>query len=149
MEQYIVFVNNNQKFALYVSKIEKIIEFQQPKKLPDSSPYFLGVTQYNDSILPIVDLSKRLYGVFSDYNLQTKIIVVSFKDKLMGLVVDNIIGISNFAEAEYEDFDIDLEISNEYVIGFIKSNDDIIVTLDIDRIFNREQEEELNLSISD
>ena len=148
MEQYIVFINNNQKFALYVSKIEKIIEFQQPKKLPDSSPYFLGVIQYNDLILPIVDLSKRLYDVFCDYNLQTKIIVVSFKDKFMGLVVDNIIGISNFAEVEYEDFDIDLEISNEYVIGFIKSNEDIIVTLDIDRIFNREQEEELN-SISD
>lgn len=147
MEQFIVFINNNQKFALYVSKVEKIIEYQQPKKLPDSSTYFLGVIKYNDAILPIIDLSKRLYNIESTNKIETKIVVVTWKDKLVGLVVDDIIGIRNFSTEQFEDSNLDLEISNDYIIGFIKSDDDIIVALDIDKVFNKEQEEEL-ISIS-
>lgn len=144
-EQYIVFINNDQKFALYVSKVDKIIEFQQPKKLPDTSEYFIGVIQYNNKILPIIDLSKRLYNKDFTQTIETKIIVVMWKDRLVGLVVDDIIGIRDFIPTQLEDFEIDVEISNEYIIGFIKSHGDIIVTLDIDKIFTGAQENELNL----
>ncbi|NLY46746.1 MAG: purine-binding chemotaxis protein CheW [Tissierella sp.] len=147
-EQYIVFINNDQKFALYVSKVDKIIEFQQPKKLPDTSEYFIGVIQYNNKILPIIDLSKRLYNKNFTQTIETKIIVVMWKERLVGLVVDDIIGIRDFIPTQLEDFEIDVEISNEYIIGFIKSHGDIIVTLDIDKIFTGAQENELNL-ISD
>ncbi|MDR7869628.1 MAG: chemotaxis protein CheW [Tissierellaceae bacterium] len=143
MEQHIVFTNNDQKFALPVSKIERIIEFNQPKKLPDSSPYFLGVIQHNSSILPIIDLSKRFYNIYSEYSLRTKIIVVSWKDKHIGIVVDDVIGIQSFIPTQFEDYELDVEISSEYILGFIKSHGDIIVTLDIDKIFTSDQEDEL------
>ena len=147
-EQYIVFINNGQKFALYVSKVDKIIEFQEPKKLPDTSEYFIGVIQYNNRILPIIDLSKRLYNKDFTQTIETKIIVVMWKERLVGLVVDDIIGIRDFIPTQLEDFEIDVEISNEYIIGFIKAHGDIIVALDIDKIFSGTQEHELNL-ISD
>lgn len=147
-EQYIVFINNNQKFALYVSKIEKIIEFQTPKKLPDSSDFFIGVIQYNNKVLPIIDLSKRLYNIDYNHTVDTKIIVVIWKEQLIGIVVDDIIGIRNFKPTQFEDFEMDIEISYEYIIGFIKSHGDIIVTLDIDKIFSVTQVDELS-SISD
>lgn len=147
-EQYIVFINNGQKFALYVSKVDKIIEFQDPKKLPDTSEYFIGVIEYNDRILPIIDLSKRLYDKEFTQTIETKIIVVMWNKRLVGLVVDDIIGIRDFVPTQLEDFEIDVEISNEYIIGFIKSQGDIIVALDIDKIFTGNQEHELNL-ISD
>ena len=147
-EQYIVFINNGQKFALYVSKVDKIIEFQEPKKLPDTSEYFIGVIQYNNKILPIIDLSKRLYNKDFTQTIETKIIVVMWKERLVGLVVDDIIGIRDFIPTQLEDFEIDVEISNEYIIGFIKAHGDIIVALDIDKIFSGTQEHELNL-ISD
>ena len=147
-EQYIVFINNGQKFALYVSKVDKIIEFQEPKKLPDTSEYFIGVIQYNNKILPIIDLSKRLYNKDFTQTIETKIIVVMWKERLVGLVVDDIIGIRDFIPTQLEDFEIDVEISNEYIIGFIKAHGDIIVALDIDKIFVGKQEDELSL-ISD
>lgn len=148
-EQYIVFINNDQKFALYVSKVDKIIEYQQPKKLPDTSEYFIGVIQYNDKILPIIDLSKRLYDKDFTKTIETKIIVVMWKERLVGLVVDDIIGIRDFIPTQLEEFEIDVEISNEYIIGFIKEHGDIIVALDIDKIFSGAQEYELSVISND
>ncbi|NLN14045.1 MAG: purine-binding chemotaxis protein CheW [Tissierellia bacterium] len=149
MDQYIVFVNKEQKFAINVSKVERILEYKEPKRLPDSSPYFLGVIQYNGSILPIIDLTKRLYDADMAVTMDTKIVVVNWKERLLGLVVDDIIGIQSFTDKQFEEFDLDIEISSEYIIGFIKSHGDIIVCLDIDRVFDQEQEDELILATNE
>jgi purine-binding chemotaxis protein CheW len=143
MEQFIVFVNNHQNFALDISKIERIIEFQQPKKIPESSEYLLGVIQYNEKILPIIDLTKRLYNVEGSHGTDGKIIVILWNAKQIGLVVDEILGIHDFKEEEYEQSNVDTQISKKYINGFIKTQEDITILLDTDEIFNLEQGNEL------
>ena len=148
MEKYIVFTNNQQSFALEISFIERIIEFQQPKKIPESSSYLLGVIQYNDNVLPVIDLTKRLYDVYSTGGVDDKIIVVTYKDKQIGLVVDEMQGIKSFEESQFEKSKVNTEISKEYIQGFIKTSDDITIVLDTNKLFDFEQEEELSLSAS-
>lgn len=143
MEQYIVFVSNQQDFAIDISKIERIIEYQEPKVLPETSDYLLGVIQYNSQVIPIIDLSSRLYGEGSSHSIDTKIIVVIWKDKLIGLLVDNILGIQEFTDDQYEESNKDLDILRKYVSGFIKVEENIIIILDVDKIFSLKQEDEL------
>lgn len=143
MEKYIQFSNNNQKFAIDITKIDRIIEFQQPKKLPESSDFLLGVIQFNDKILPIIDLTKRLYHVDSNKDENVKIIVILWRDEQLGLVVDNILGIHSFDESQFEKSIDGINISKEYIQGFMKTKEDIIIVLDINKIFSLEEEKEL------
>ncbi|RBP70137.1 purine-binding chemotaxis protein CheW [Alkalibaculum bacchi] len=147
MEQFIVFINNGQHFALDISKIERIIEFQQPKKIPEASDYLLGVIQHNGEILPIIDLTKRLYNNDSLNSDSKKVIVAAWKEKQMGFVVEDIKEISSFEPNQYEKMNRDISISKAYIRGFIKTNDDIIIVLDIDRLFTLEQEKEIREGI--
>lgn len=148
MKKYIVFTNNHQSFALDISYIERIIEFQQPKKIPESSSYLLGVIQYNDNILPVIDLTKRLYDVYSTGSVDDKIIVVSYKDKHIGLVVDEMQGIQSFEDSQFEQSKVNTQIAKEYILGFIKTSEDITIVLDTNKLFDFGQEEELLLSAS-
>lgn len=143
MEKYILFTNMNQNFAIDVTKIERIIEFEQPKKIPESLEYLLGVIKYEDAILPVIDLNKRLYDTKIKETKSTKIVIVSWKERLMGIVVDDIIGINKFEEEYYEESNIDANVSKEYISGFIKSEDGITIVLDIDGILNEKKEEKL------
>lgn len=143
MEKYILFTNMNQNFAIDVTKIERIIEFEQPKKIPESLEYLLGVIKYEDAILPVIDLNKRLYDTKIKETKSTKIVIVSWKERLMGIVVDDIIGINKFEEEYYEESNIDTNVSKEYISGFIKSEDGITIVLDIDGILNEKKEEKL------
>ena len=147
MEQFIVFINNGQHFALDISKIERIIEFEQPKKIPEASDYLLGVIQHNGEILPIIDLTKRLYNNDSVNSDSKKVIVAAWKEKQMGFVVEDIKEISSFEPNQYEKMNRDISISKAYIKGFIKTNDDIIIVLDIDRLFTLEQEKEIREGI--
>lgn len=149
MKKYIIFTNNQQSFALEISFIERIIEFEQPKKIPESSSYLLGVIQYNDNVLPVIDLTKRLYDVYSTTGgVDDKIIVVTYKDKQIGLVVDEMQGIQSFDDEQFEKSKIDTEIAKEYIEGFIKTSGDITIVLDTNKLFDFEQQEELLLSTS-
>lgn len=143
MEQYIVFVNNHQDFAIDISKIERIIEFEEPKRVPEASDYLLGVLQYNSQVIPIIDLSTRLYNIKADYDMDTKIIVVMWKDRLIGLLVDEILGIRSFSDEQYEKSNKEMDILKEYISGFIKEEENITMVLDVDKIFTKEQEKEL------
>ena len=143
MEQYIVFVNNSQNLALNISKIERIIAFQQPKKIPESSDYLLGVIQHNGQILPIVDLTMRLYEHYAPEVDDKKIIVVKWKNRLIGFVVEEIVSIESFHSEQYEEMLQQNQISKEYIHGFILMEEDIIIVLDTDRIFDFEQAKEI------
>lgn len=143
MERYIIFKSNNQSFALGISRVDKIIEFQEPKPIPESSAYFLGVIKYNNKILPIIDLTRRLYSVNSPRNEADKVIVILCKNKLIGVVVDDIFGIQSFENEQFESSNEDTHISKEYILGFIKTDEDITIVLDTDKIFSLEQENEL------
>lgn len=146
MEKYIEFTNNQQRLALDISQVERIIEFQKPKLIPEASDYLLGVIQYDQKILPIIDLTNRLYNIEFVPKEDKKVIVAIWKNKTVGLVVDTILGIYNFNEEEFEESLNEAQISKEYILGFIKDEEDITIVLDLEKIFDEEQEEELILS---
>lgn len=149
MEQFIVFVDNQQKFALDIAKVERIIEFGKTKKIPESSEYLLGIIQYNGQILPIIDLKKRLYNIFSEELEGSKTIVVLWKNKFIGFVVDDVLGIHKFDSSMYEQSSQEASISKDYIRGYIKSEDDITIVIDTDKIFDNNQEKELLMVAED
>lgn len=143
MEQYIVFESNNQKFGLSVPQIEKVIEYEGIKNIPDASDYLLGYLQYAGKFLPIIDLNIRLYNLTTELKRENKVLVVNWKEGLVGLLVEKIIGIYKFSSDQYEEKNDDYQIIKDYMRGFFNSDNGTIIILDTDKIFTPEQEEEI------
>lgn len=144
MKQAIIFRNYGQNFALDVVKIERIIEFELPVKIPEAANFLMGVIQYNGKVLPIIDLNIRFYGISSNHDSKSKIIVVQWNNSLLGLVVDEVTGIRNVDENLFEYAALsDGLLSRDYVEGFIKSDDEIIIFLETSKLFDFVQSKEL------
>lgn len=146
MEQYIVFMSNEEKMAVDIDCVERIIEYVEPNKIPEGSEYLLGVIKYNSQVIPIIDLTFRLYGEKIKKDLTSKTIIVRWQDKMIGLVVDDILGIDDFEGKEFEETVDSFSVLREYVDGFItveENPEDITIVLDIDKIFDSEQAEEI------
>lgn len=90
MKQAIIFHNYSQNFALDVVKVERIIEFEVPVKIPEAADFLMGVIQNKGKVLPIIDLNIRFYGISSNHDSKSKIIVVLWNNSLLGLVVDEV-----------------------------------------------------------
>lgn len=144
MKQVIIFNNCQQNFALEIDRIERIIDYSNPKKLPETADYIQGVIKYNEKILPIIDLNMRLYGTPGEIKGSSKIIVILWHNAHLGLIVDDILGIKTIDEESFEDSSIgEGSISSEYIKGFIKIDEDIIILMDTNKLFSFMQTREL------
>lgn len=143
MEQYIVFESNNQKFAIDIPQIEKVIEYNDIKKIPDSSDYLLGYLQYDGKFLPVIDLKSRLYNLNTTIKKENKVLVVNWKDGHIGLLVESIVGINKFNKDQYEEKNSEYQIIKDYIHGFLSTQNGTIIILDTNKVFTPEQEEEI------
>lgn len=135
MEKQIVFFSKEQELSLPIEKIEKIIQWQQPIPIPETSSFVLGVIEHNEHVLPIIDLNARLYGTETVQHKEMKIIVVQWHDELLGLSVESIKGIVNFESAQFEWMDNEVTVEKDYIEKFIKTESGIVIQLDIDSLF--------------
>ncbi|ALV22069.1 chemotaxis protein CheW [Carnobacterium antarcticum] len=145
MEKFIVFTSGAQNFAIPITDVEKIIMMEDPTRIPDTSSYLLGAIPYSDRLLPIVDLSERLFKQLTPLTPKTKVIVAEWKELKIGLVVDDVLAVNNFEEIPADEAEAAEEMRGaaKYVRALFKTEAGIILVLDVDALFSTENEKEL------
>jgi len=58
--QVVIFTVNEQPFAFEISQVERIMRYVNPTPLPKAVAFLEGVVPYADSLVPVVDMRKRL-----------------------------------------------------------------------------------------
>jgi purine-binding chemotaxis protein CheW len=145
-KKILVFKIGNEEFAADIMQVERILGYVEPKKVPEAHSFVKGVIKYQESILPVIDLNKRLK--LEDINLRedAKIIVVKHNDRSIGLIVDMVSEVIDVLDESIEEApEIVKGISNKYIMGMVKLNDRIIILLDTEKILTIEQMNEIGL----
>lgn len=143
MEKFIVFTSNQQNFAIPITDVEKIILMAQPTKIPDTSSYLLGAIPYDETLLPVIDLSERLFKQATTITATTKVIVAEWNQLKIGLAVEDVLSVSNFEEIQAEETIDDTQGAAKYIRALFKTEAGIVLALDIDALFSTENETEL------
>lgn len=145
-KKVLVFKIGTEEFAADIMQVERILGFSEPTRIPEAPQFVRGVIKYQEGIIPVIDLTKRLNMEVTDLNQDSKIIVVKHNDMSIGLIVDMVSEVVDIADSDIEGApDIVKGISNKYIMGIIKFNKRIIVLLDTEKILTIEQMNELNL----
>ncbi len=143
----LVFRLGDQCFAADIREVERILNYEEPTKIPDSQDFLQGVINYQDGILPVISLAKK----FGIYNLEDKekegsIIVARNEDGAMGVIVE---AVNEVISRKVEDLeptpDISSNISKRYVKGIIKDNNKntIILLLNLNELLSKDEKEKI------
>lgn len=87
--QVVIFRVGTQEFALDIFQIERILRYEKPAVLPSAPDFLEGVVQYGDSVVPVVDLRKRL-EVPAELRDEVRIMVLRLDDQKIGVLVDQV-----------------------------------------------------------
>lgn len=125
--QFVVFGLSEKEYAVNILQVIEIRKLTPVTRVPKSRDYYLGVINLRGNVIPIVDLKKRLGLPVTDYNDNSRVIVIKLNDVVFGIVVDCVDKIVNIDEKTLKN-----NLSNDSLIEkrFIKQ----VVNLD-DRIF--------------
>ncbi|GAA0767858.1 chemotaxis protein CheW [Clostridium subterminale] len=143
----LIFRLGEQCFAADIREVERILNYEEPTKIPDSQDFLEGVINYQDGILPVISLAKK----FGIYNLESKenngsIVVARNEDGAIGVIVEAVNEVISMNLDDLEDTpDISSNISKRYVKGIIKdkNKNTIILLLNLNELLSKDEKEQI------
>ena len=120
------YILNGQRVVSSMNEIREIIDVPELITIvPDTKPWFLGLTNLRGEVLPITDLQFFMGGAPVTINSRAKVLIVKNRGKYTGLLVPALLGIQRLSKTQshknqacknqfdlfvYEIFELDDEI---------------------------------------
>ena len=146
--KYLTFKLSDEKYAIPITKIKEIIGMLNITKVPRLPQFIKGVINLRGRIIPVIDLRLKLGLEQKDYNERTSIIVIelltSSEILVSGLIVDTVNDVLDIADENIEPPPkYGSGIDQEFLNGMGKVKDEVIMLIDADKVFSREETERL------
>lgn len=143
-QQYVTFSLAEELFGVEVTRTREILSLTPVTKVPQTPDYLLGVINLRGQVVPVVDMRLKLGLPAKDETEDTCIIVVEV------LVDGESIIVGALADAVREVLDVRADqieppprlgtrLKTEFIAGMGKVDEQFIILLNIDRIFNSDE----------
>lgn len=143
--QLVTFHLGEEEFAIDILNIQGINRMVEVTRVPNAPSYVEGIINLRGSVLPIIDLRKRLGLPAKDYDKNTRFIVVEISSKVIGFIVDNVNEVLRINEDVTEPPPPMLAgIDAEYITAVGKLEGRLLILLDLERVLSDEQREEIS-----
>ena len=134
---YMVFVINNQKYALSSKYITEIIEILPITKVPFLPGYMNGIINLRSTIIPVMDARMRFGMEPIEYSERTCIIIIENEANKIGLIVDAVNEVLTIPPKQImESTKEKNDLKESFVNGISQINNDIQLILDCDSLVN-------------
>ncbi|QZY56772.1 chemotaxis protein CheW [Crassaminicella profunda] len=133
--QYVLFKLDNEYYGIDILHVETIEKVMDITRVPHAAHYVEGVINLRGEVVPVINLRKRFNLPQEELNDESRIIIISVEEMVVGLLVD--------ASSEVLHFDFDAidevpnfsdKLKNDYVKGIGKNEDRIIILLDLKKV---------------
>ena len=147
--QILVFNINNELYGIDILKVQEILNFIQPTPIPNCPDYLKGIINLRGTIILVIDLRARFHFDSPMDPNNCVIVVVAIGNKKYGLVVDSVSDVLTINEENIqEDIDIHSGIDNRYIMGRVKANEQMIILVNIDKVFLKNELDDLNSALN-
>ncbi len=133
--QLVVFKLGREEYGVSILQVQEIKRMMDITRVPHSPDYIKGVINLRGSVLPVIDLKKRLDLPPADYNDDTRIIIVKVEELVVGLIVDAVSEVSTIASDNIEPpTSVTTGASAQYIQGVGKQDDKLLILLNLPAI---------------
>ncbi len=137
--KYLTFLLGQECYGIAIQHVTEIIGLQPFTEVPELPAYVRGIINLRGRIIPVLDVRMRFKKPFQEYTDRTCIIVVSYKDIAVGLIVD---GVSEVLDIPETDIVPPPELNhsgNRYVEGIGKVGDAVKLLLDCQKLLGDDE----------
>ena len=132
---FLSFVIQNEQYAVEVSSIKEIVGVLPITIVPQTETYIKGIINLRGDIIPVIDMRLRFLKEEIPYDDQTCIVVVLYQEYILGLIVDQIIGVYTLDEGKIAPPpSAKLSYVNQFVKNIGRKEDGILLLMDLEKV---------------
>ncbi len=139
--QYLTFKLENETFAVDVAKVREILDYVPATKVPGTPDFMCGIINVRGNVVPVVDMRLKFGSSEMEKTVDTCIVVMEIEtegDKIiLGAFVDSVQEVFELEPGQIEaPPQLGTQWRTEVIKGIGKRNSDLVMILDIDRVFS-------------
>jgi purine-binding chemotaxis protein CheW len=136
--QLVIFRLNEQEYGVDIFKVNEIVPYANPTKIPNSPVYIEGVLNLRGHVIPVINLKEKFNLKNSGTNDNTRIIVTDTGGNLVGFVVDDASEVITVEKDSIESIsEVVTNISRKYIKGVGNMDDGrMYILLDFNELYN-------------
>jgi len=138
---YLTFGLGEELFALRVNHVREVLDVGEVTHVPRMPDFMRGVINLRGSVVPVVDMRKKLGMEAAPDTVNTCIIVVEVtldgEESVIGALADSVKAVFELPETDIEPPpNIGTSLDTGHIMGMGKHGDDFLIILDIDHVFS-------------
>lgn len=145
-KQYVIFYLADKKFGVNIKESKEILSNTDMTFVPDSPEYISGIINLRGSVVPVVDLRRRLNINAAKNDSEQKIIIIELPELTAGMLVDDVKEIKALEVENIVDLpDLAKNINRDYIegVGRVGEDNELLILLDLKNILTAKEIEEL------
>ncbi|MCM8525569.1 MAG: chemotaxis protein CheW [Lentisphaeraceae bacterium] len=138
-DKYLTFHIGDEDYAISICHVTEIIGMLKITEVPQTPDYIKGVINLRGKVIPVMDIRLRFQMPARDYDERTCVIVVHFKENVVGLVVDTVSEVLDIPEKDVEHSQsFNQTADKNFICGMGKVNEQIKMVVDINALLHRD-----------
>ncbi len=124
-----------EEFAVDILSVQEIIRMVEITKVPKAPSFVEGVINLRGRIIPVLDLRRRLGVPGAERTVQSRIVVVMVRGRVVGLVVDSVSEVLRIPKSAMEPTpSLGTTVGAEFIQGVGRLEDRLLTLLDLKRL---------------
>jgi purine-binding chemotaxis protein CheW len=139
--QYVTFALGSEVFAVPVTVVREILDFEPSFRIPSGPDYLMGLRNVRGQGVPVIDLRLKLGLAPTAPTAQTRVLVVDVtvaeRPLTLGLVADRVFEVAAFRGDQIESApDIGIRWNSDYIDGVVRRDSGFVVLIDLARLLS-------------
>src|SRR5262245_16324348 len=131
----LVFTLDEQRYALRLSAVERVVRAVAITPLPKTPEIVLGVVNVHGRVLPVLNLRKQFGLPLQDIELSDRFIVARTAHRSVILIVDTVVGVVEFSVQDVIPAGVVLS-GTEHIEGVVRFTDGMILIHNLDNFLS-------------
>jgi len=142
METYLIFMLQQEYFAVPVTKVLEVLQKQKITHVPTTPEHILGIINFRGDIIPVIDTRRKFNLPKVDSNEKYVVIVFEIQNPdttkaIVAATVDTVKDVITIDQQIIKPVpELGLSYDSRFVQGAVRSDEGFILLLDIEKIFS-------------
>ncbi len=146
--QLVTFQIGSEYYGIDIMDVDGIVKVEDVRPIPNAPVYVEGIFNLRGSIIPVISLHKRFHikppELSEEDALLSGFVIIDIQDMQLAVIIDKVSRVMTISTVEIQPPpQVISGIGAEYIQGVIKRDEGYLIILDIRRLFNLKELEQL------
>jgi purine-binding chemotaxis protein CheW len=134
--EFLTFCLANETYGVDILRVQEIRGYDGVTRLPSAPEFIKGVINLRGTIVPVVDMRLKFNLGEPVYDAFTVMVILNVAKRVIGMVVDRVSDVVRLADEEIRptpEFGSGIDV--HYVAGLVQRDEQMLIVLDIEKLF--------------